>query len=356
MKKVLVLGGTGAIGVPLVRQLAEKGFIVHVTSRKQHTSEDKIKYIQGNAHDLEFMSKLLKEAVYDVIVDLMIYSLPEFEERAEMLLKATKQYIFISSARVYAFSEGLLTEESPRLLETCSDKEYLATNEYAIRKAKEENILLGSSNKNWTIIRPSLTYNTERLQSPLDEKEGWLYRALHGLTVFFPSDLSDVMTTMTFGDDVSAAISKLVDNPKAMGEIVHIAGAAPVTWGEVYDIYLKALEKENIHPKVKYFDDSKTVSAVAGNIYQYKYARSISRVFDNSKLFSIIGEMEFTGAEEGLTKCVREFVKGKQTFGRIHARLFGYYDRLAKEKTPLKAFGSARDKLVYILYRRIKRG
>ena len=51
------------------------------------------------------------------------------------MLEATDQYVFISSARVYAQTEDLITEDTPRLLDVCTDKEYLKTNEYALAKA-----------------------------------------------------------------------------------------------------------------------------------------------------------------------------------------------------------------------------
>lgn len=357
MKKALVLGGTGAMGVPLVKLLSEKGFVVQVTSRKKHESTPEIQYIQGNAKDIQFIESLLTNADYDVIVDFMVYSPAEFEQRADMFLNATKQYIFISSARVYAPSNECITEESPRLLDTCKDKEYLATNDYAILKAKEENVLFKSKKRNWTIVRPSLTYNVERLQAPLGEKEDWLFRALHGQILVFPKDMFNIVQTMTFGEDVSIALSKLVDNPKAIGEVVNIAGADPITWAMVIDTYKKALAKEGIRPKICYIDNSAAVSNAVCNTFQknqYKYARAIDRKFDNTKLFSIIGNMKFVNAEEGLSECVHEFMKGKKHFDRIPPQLFAYYDRITRSRTPLRYFLSKRDKLIYLYYRYFK--
>ena len=48
----------------------------------------------------------------------MVYNTDEFRVRVSQLLKATKQYIFISSARVYGptnSSDELINEETPRL-------------------------------------------------------------------------------------------------------------------------------------------------------------------------------------------------------------------------------------------------
>ena len=179
---ILILGGTGAMGAHVIELLKKKGYDITVTSRKARASGNSVTYIQGNAKDNAFIDNICKQH-WDCIIDFMVYSTELLKSRIDMLLNATDQYVFISSARVYADSSERLTEESPRLLEMCTDKEYLATDEYALAKAKEENILFSASKNNWTIVRPSLTYSETRLQLGVYEKENWLYRALHGLSL-----------------------------------------------------------------------------------------------------------------------------------------------------------------------------
>lgn len=102
--KVLVLGGTGAMGIHLVHLLSNNGVETIVTSRKQRAAEENINYIQGNAHDIKFLQTILLEP-WDAIVDSMIYTTQSFKERVNLLLDATSQYVFLSSYRVYADSE-----------------------------------------------------------------------------------------------------------------------------------------------------------------------------------------------------------------------------------------------------------
>ena len=75
--KVLVLGGTGAIGMHLVHLLSNNGVETIVTSRKQRAAEENINYIQGNAHDIKFLQTILLEP-WDAIVDSMIYTTQSF--------------------------------------------------------------------------------------------------------------------------------------------------------------------------------------------------------------------------------------------------------------------------------------
>lgn len=349
-KSVLILGGTGAMGKPLQDVLLNKGFEVSVTSRSKHES-GAVTFYQGDAHNKDFVNNLLVEQCFDTVIDFMSYTTEEFKKIVDIFLDNTSQYIFISSARVYAETQGLITEDSPRLLDVCEDEEYLKTDEYALRKAREENILFESGKHNWTIVRPSITYNDERLQMPVAEKEDWLYRVLEGRSIVFPNDLKAVKTTLSFGDDVAKAIGELVGNKKAVGQVVHIAGAPSVTWEQVLNIYCRALEPIVESVNIVYVDQVDKISNPLGKNYQVKYARAINREFDNSKLLSIIGEMDFTSTEIGLTDCVLNFVKGPRRFKTISWKNEALLDRNCHERTPLKAFKKVKWKVMYLIAR-----
>ena len=140
--KVLLLGGTGAMGVPLSNILKESGDDVYITSRSSHESEDKnLHYLVGNGHNFDFLKTILKEYSFDVIVDFMSYNISEFSDKIGLLLSSSDQYVFLSSARVFAENNSSITEESDRLLDIVTDATFLESNEYAISKAKSENLL-----------------------------------------------------------------------------------------------------------------------------------------------------------------------------------------------------------------------
>lgn len=192
-QKVLLLGGTGAMGAHLAKVLAQQGKQVDVTTRRERNDAERIHYIRGNAHDTTFVSKLLSAGDYDAVVDFMVYNTLEFKARVGMMLGGTRQYVFLSSSRVYADSKSPIKEdETPRLLDNCKDPEYLATDEYALTKARQEDVLRNSGRNNWTIIRPYITYSEIRLQLGPLEKEAWLFRAMTGRTIVFSKDIITV--------------------------------------------------------------------------------------------------------------------------------------------------------------------
>ena len=73
MKKILVPGGTGAMGVYLVPELLKMGYQVDVISlvdkEKDHPN---VRYIKDNACDIDIMREYLKND-YDAVVDFMVY-------------------------------------------------------------------------------------------------------------------------------------------------------------------------------------------------------------------------------------------------------------------------------------------
>jgi len=89
--KVLLLGGTGAMGGHLANILFERGFKVVITTRSLNKSNKLFEYRQGNAKEIGFLRGLLLER-WDAIIDFMVYSDDEFQERIDFLLSSTSQY------------------------------------------------------------------------------------------------------------------------------------------------------------------------------------------------------------------------------------------------------------------------
>lgn len=265
-------------------------------------------------------------------------------------MSRTKQYFFFSSSRCYADSVLPIKEDNPRLVDVCDDPVYLALDEYGMAKGREENLLMASGKKNWTIIRPYITYNSYRLQLGVYEKEDWLRRALEGRTIVFPKDIAEKRTSLTYGNDVAGALVELIGNEKAYGEAFHITTEESHTWGEILEFYCKKIEeKTGIKPKVRYVEDSAGLQKV-WNPWQIKYDRLYNRVFDNSKIESIRGHYEYKPTFEGLGECLDAFLENPKWLG-IRASYEGYCDKVARERTPLKIITGNKNKLRYLLHR-----
>lgn len=346
---ILVLGGTGPMGVPLVQKLS-KEHQVYVTSRSQRESRENITYIQGNAKENEFLTRVLTMQPWDAVVDFMVYSVAELQAYTPLFLDNTKQYIFISSSRVYAEADGLITENTPRLLEASQDDEYLKTSEYALLKARGEDVLLKSGRTNFTIIRPTITYNTYRLQLGVLEKENWLYRALHGRSIVFSEDVNDKLTTMTLGDDVAGGIISVIDEPKAMGEVFHVTSPISLPWHEVLATYVAVLKKHLGRDIPVVMTKKSTNLKFPSRVYQLIYCRYFNRTFDNSKIAQFCDVNSFTLPQVGLAKCLEDFLKAPH-FNRIPWDIEAVNDKVAGERTPLREIPHMGNKFTYFCYR-----
>ena len=236
MKKILVLGGTGAMGVYLVPELIKMGYQVDVVSQDDVQSQDvNLRYFKADAYDDEYLSGMLKNG-YDGIVDFMIYRTPRFRERHPLLLSHTDHYIYLSSYRIYAGSYPI-TEESDRLLDVATEPNYLASEDYSLYKARGEDILSASKYDNWTTIRPAITYSQRRFQLVTLEAPVVVHRMRAGKKVVLPEAALDIQATMSWAGDVGKMIARLLFNPRAYKEKFTVATSEHHSWREIAAYY-----------------------------------------------------------------------------------------------------------------------
>ncbi len=288
MRKILVLGGTGAMGRYAVPELLRLGFEIHnVALDKLSIEHTNLTHEVANAMDDAWLKEKLEGTRYDAILDFMSYTVSRFKARMDVLLDNTDQYMFLSSCRVYANEEVPVRETSPRLLDVSKDEEYLKLyeTEYSLYKATEENMLINSGKKNWTIILPATTYSTGRSQLVTLEANTFVYRALTGKPVAIPEQAKNCPATLSWGGDVGVMIARLAGKPEALGEKFIVASTEHNTWGEIAEIY-----HELIGLKYEWVDKEDYLHILSGETispyarYQLEYARMFDRITDNSKI------------------------------------------------------------------------
>lgn len=345
MKKILLLGGTGAMGVYLRQYLTEQPDThVYITSRSAHADTPYIHYLQGNAHEPVFLQTTLSTVKPDAVVDFMIWNTAQFEQVCPLLLQSTRHYLFLSSYRVFA-EQNPLTENSPRLLDVCPDKTYLQTDEYGLTKARQENILRRSGKKNWTILRPCITYSKNRFQLGCLEAETVCFRSLQGLPVVLPEEMLDKQTTLTWAGDTARLIERLILNPQAYAQDFNLATAEHHSWREIAGYYREILGTHiQPIPLQKYIN-------VFGPSYQLQYDRMFNRTLDNSKVLAVTGftQAEFMPLKQGLTKELSSFQQNP-VYKNVDIQLNARMDRLCH--TTITGL-TAKDKLRYYLERNV---
>lgn len=346
--KVLILGGTGVIGRSLSRHLYDRCDRIVLTSRKKHADSSKIKFVQGNAKNASFMSTLLEEH-WDCIVDFMVYTTKEFEDRVDALLAATDHYVYLSSCRIFADSKAPIHEKSPLLIDVIEDRDFATSDVYPLAKARQERFLFKNKRQNWTIVRPYITYGFERLQLGVLEKEGWLYRALVGNTVMFSHDILDKTTTLTHGDDVALSIAEIIGNSATLGEDFNIIGRDSQRWESIVSIYKKALNGYGYKLRMKMLPLESFVRCHNGR-YQVYYDRIYNRNFDNKKLNQLVNTEDFIAMDEGLKESISKFLEAPK-FLEINWCYEGVMDKFSGEFSKLGKIEKFKNKLRYLKYR-----
>jgi len=338
--RYLLLGGTGAMGLYLRDELLARGAEVYVTSRQVRTSSDRLHYVHGDAHDPTFLRDVLQSIRPDVVVDFMVYGTPEFESRYRTLLASCGHYVFLSSYRGFADSQPLV-ESSPRLLDVCTDAEYLQTDEYGLSKARQENLLRASGVRNWTIVRPSITYSKSRFQFGCLEAGLLVFRALQGVPVAMPAEMLDKQATLTWAKDVARLIVGLAGNPAAMGEDFNVVTSESHTWREIAEIYRRAIGLEVREVSLA---DYLTVCAK----YQTLYDRMFDRAMDNAKVLRATGlsQTDLTPLATGLAAELENFKRNPDYQYGIDWGGNAALDRICGARIRL-AGATPRQKLVY---------
>ncbi len=290
MKKVLVLGATGAMGRYLVPELVNLNYDVTGVGLEETApwKLDGVKYIQGNAFDKEFLKQLLKED-FDGIVNFMNYAKYPFSDYYKLFLDHTKHYIFLSSCRVYDDKEIPVKETSPRLWDSSEDEELKASNDYCIHKAKAEDLLVSSPYENWTVVRPATTFSTMRLQLVTLEFKNSVNRALQGKKVVLPIQAKDKPATLCWGGDVAKMIARILFKDEAKREFYNVCSAEHRTWGEIAEYYHDLVGLEAVWVDK---EDYLAILSPEGKInvrWQLEYARLFRRITDNSKVLALTG-------------------------------------------------------------------
>ena len=287
----------------------------------------------------------------------MWYTVETFLPCYKKLLESTTHYIGMSSGAVCADYDQPITEDMPRVIDICSDEEKATSREYHMEKARIEDILKDSSYKNWTLIRPHVTYNVNRLPLFVWEKEQWFYRILQGHTIVLTKDMLDKRTVLTYGGDVARVIAMLIKKEGAYGQVINVTSDHSMERREIVATYQKIFE-ESFHQKMKirYLENVEELRrAFPYQADRMDNDRMLNRVYDTTKLKRILGEkIVFSDFYESMKKCCEEcFAHIDINHLRYRNGFFcSYMDRMSNESTPLRYFGM-KDKVKYVLGRTI---
>ncbi len=311
-KKVLVIGATGVMGRHLIPHLADRGYEIDAVSLDDVAeNRPNVNRIKLNAKENKLVyRKLVSGKRYDGIVDFMMYPTNEIIDYLPYALDNTDHYLFFSSYRVYDDKETPLTETSPRLYDDPEKVLLHNSDDYAIFKARGENVIRSFTRNNWTILRPVILYSLMRYPLVTLEAPDTVGRAFAGKAVILPEQARNVRAALAWGGDIARMIAGLLFNENARGETYLAGSAEPRTWGEIADDY-----REICGLKTVWVDKEEYIRILMPDSrfsWQLDYDRLFDRVIDNSKILAATGMKQSeliplrAGLEQEIARCPRD--------------------------------------------------
>ncbi len=290
MRKVLIIGGTGTISMPITKLLSEDPethlWIINRGKRKDDLPESVHRLI-GDVNNEEEIRGLISGMTFDTVINFILFSKAQAEMMVRLFAGRTRQFIFISTNVALNHEVSALSNEDLPL-----GNSYSA---YGAGKAECEAYFMEEYRKNGfpvTIVRPTQTYSGSRL--PLSVKPGayWpvISRILRDLPVIVHGDGEGVWAG-THADDFARNFLPLVGNEKTIGEDYLIVNPEPYTWNQLYRAIGEALGKKVriVNIPTEMLSTSRTYhfdQSIRGDKYY-------SNVFDISKLKKTNGFTDF---------------------------------------------------------------
>jgi len=232
--KILFVGGTGVISSACSKACLARGDELYLLNRgvSHNTLPTGSQHIQADINQTDQVKALLKHKHFDCVVDWIAYTPADVQRDFDLFRDNTSQYVFISSASVYAKPPLLPTVESHPVHNPYWD--------YAHQKILCEQSLDQTCRDEAfpvTIVRPSHTYDATKI--PLRGGATTLHRLLTGRPVIVHGD-GTTLWTLTHHTDFAQGFLGLLGNAKAIGQTYHITSDEVLTWNQIYQTMAQA--------------------------------------------------------------------------------------------------------------------
>ncbi len=306
--KILFIGGTGNISGACTREALRQGMEVYHLNRGNSGKKapEGVITITADINESGEVAKKLKGLKFDAVANFVAFKAEDIERDYRLFKDITSQYIFISSASAYQkpLSHPIVTESTPlknpfwdysRDKIACEDK---------------LNTLYRENDFPITIVRPSLTYDTV-IPVALGSWDDYtiVKRMLAGKPVVVQGDGTSLWT-ITHSEDFAIGFVGLLGHQQAIGHAFHITSDEILTWDQIYEAVGAAV---GVKPNIVHVS-SDFIAGVVKEIGQdwlvgnFLGDKSISAVFDNSKIKTFVPEFKATiPFKKGIKRTIEWF-------------------------------------------------
>ncbi|NEU75242.1 NAD-dependent epimerase/dehydratase family protein [Hassallia byssoidea VB512170] len=240
--RILIMGGTRFIGVYLTKMLVESGHTVVLFNRGNRPAPQQVEQITGDRTDAAQLKEKLSQESFDVIFDNNGRELTDTQPLAEIFQDRVQHFVYMSSAGVYLKSDQMPHVEGD------------AVDPKSRHKGKHETeAFLTQSGLPFTSIRPTYIYGP----SNYNELESWFFdRIVRDRPIAIPGNGMHI-TQLGHVKDLAKAMTKIVGNKQAIGQIYNVSGDRFVTFDGLARACAVAAGKSPDDVKIVHYDPKK---------------------------------------------------------------------------------------------------
>ncbi len=240
--RILIMGGTRFIGVYLTKVLLEQGHEVVLFNRGNKPAPIAgVAQIHGDRKDAAQLKDKLASESFDVVFDNNGRELTDTQPLVEIFKDRVQHFIYVSSAGVYLKSHQMPHREGDAVDPNSRHKGKHQTEAY-----------LAESGIPWTSIRPTYIYGSQNY----NDLEAWFFdRLVRNRPIPIPGNGLH-FTQFGHVQDLAVGMSKIMGNPKAIGQIYNISGDRYVTFDGLAYACAEAVGKSPDEIKIVHYDPS----------------------------------------------------------------------------------------------------
>jgi nucleoside-diphosphate-sugar epimerase len=238
--RILIMGGTRFIGVYLTKLLVEQGHEVVLFNRGNKPAPvEGVQQIHGDRQDASQLKEKLSSEDFDAIFDNNGRELTDTQPLAEIFKNRVKHFIYMSSAGVYLKSDQLPHREGD------------AVDPKSRHSGKHETeAYLQEQQLPFTAIRPTYIYGPQNY----NDMEAWFFdRIVRDRPIPIPGNGLHI-TQFGHCQDLARAMSQVLGNEKATGQIYNVSGDRYVTFEGIARACAEAAGKSLDSVKIVRYD------------------------------------------------------------------------------------------------------
>jgi nucleoside-diphosphate-sugar epimerase len=327
---VLLVGGTGCISSEIAALAAQRSDIdlyLLNRGRRPKLTPPRAHCLQADLGRPEEVREQVNGLTFDVVADFLSYDVEQLERTLGLFQRRCGQFVFVSSTAVYRTrtDSEVITEAGTMAGNTLwSYGRNKILCEMRLRDERER------SGLDYTVVRPSFTYNPLRLFHPVGpphQEYSWIIadRILRGKPLLMHDD-GAALCTLTCAADFAKAFVGLMGNPRAFGEAFHITSDEHFTYNRVAEMLGEAL---GVATKLCHIPAHVLGFELAGDFAEKLISFSRNGIYDSHKVRSLVPEFVCTTSfAQGIRKCL-QFYEANPEFKVVHAEWERTMDRLA---------------------------